>query len=140
MPEKTQEAIDADGFVHTGDLGILRPDGYLQITGRLKDMIIRGGENIYPREIEDQLAQHPDVLQSAVFGVPDEKWGEQVAAAVVLKPGPGCSPESLSAFLEGRIARHKVPRVWRFLDAMPVTATGKVQKFVLRDLLKAEAP
>jgi fatty-acyl-CoA synthase len=138
MPERTHETIDADGFVHTGDLGILRPDGYVQITGRLKDMIIRGGENIYPREIEDRLAQHPDVLQSAVFGVPDEKWGEVVAAAVVLKPGRTCDGEALSAFLEGRIARHKVPRVWRFLDALPVTATGKVQKFVLRELLKAE--
>jgi len=139
MPEKTREAIDDEGWVHTGDLGILRPDGYVQITGRLKDMIIRGGENIYPREIEDLLAQHPDVLQSAVFGVPDEKWGEQVAAAVVLKPGRSCDSAALSAFLDGRIARHKVPRVWRFIDAMPVTPTGKVQKFVLRDQLQATA-
>lgn len=139
MPEKTWEAIDADGWVHTGDVGILRADGYVQITGRLKDMIIRGGENIYPREIEDLLAQHPAVLQSAVFGVPDEKWGEQVAAAVVLKEGHSCDAEALSAFLDGRIARHKIPRAWRFLDAMPVTATGKVQKFVLRDLLQTEA-
>lgn len=139
MPEKTREAIDADGWVHTGDIGILRPDGYVEITGRLKDMIIRGGENIYPREIEDLLAQHPAVLQSAVFGVPDEKWGEQVAAAVVLKQGQSCDAEALSVFLDGRISRHKVPRVWRFLDALPVTATGKVQKFVLRDLLQIEA-
>lgn len=136
MPEKTREAVDVDGWVHTGDLGFLRPDGYVQITGRLKDMIIRGGENIYPREIEDVLAQHPDVLQSAVFGLPDEKWGEQVAAAVVLKAGRTSDADALSAYLESRIARHKVPRVWRFLDTLPVTPTGKVQKFVLRNQLQ----
>ncbi|SCK10820.1 fatty-acyl-CoA synthase [Variovorax sp. HW608] len=138
MPETTRDAIDVDGWVHTGDLGVMRADGYLRITGRLKDMIIRGGENIYPREIEDLLASHPDVLQSAVFGVPDEKWGEQVAAAVVLKPARSCDGKALAAFLEARIARHKVPKTWRFVDALPVTATGKIQKFLLRDQLAAE--
>ncbi|HEX5805341.1 MAG TPA: AMP-binding protein [Macromonas sp.] len=133
MPEKTQETLDAEGWVHTGDLGVLREDGYLQIAGRLKDMIIRGGENIYPREIEDLLAEHPAVLQSAVFGVPDEKWGEQVAAAVVLKPGQHCDSDTLIAFLDGRIARHKVPKSWHFVTSLPITATGKIQKHVLRE-------
>src|SRR5262249_39205663 len=104
----------------------------------LKDMIIRGGENIYPREIEDLLASHPDVLQSAVFGVPDEKWGEQVAAAVVLKPGRSCGGEALAGFLEAGIARRKVPQAWRFVGSRPVTATGKIQKFVLRDQFLAD--
>ncbi|MFW0888003.1 UNVERIFIED_CONTAM: AMP-binding protein [Pseudomonas sp. JL1] len=135
MPEKTQQAVDGDGWVHTGDLGVLQEDGYVQITGRLKDMIIRGGENIYPREIEDLLAAHPAVQQSAVFGVPDEKWGEQVAVAIVLKSGCSCNAEELGLFLDGQIARHKMPRVWHFLDTLPVTATGKVQKFVLREQL-----
>jgi fatty-acyl-CoA synthase len=87
MPERTAETLDADGWVHTGDLGVMRADGYLQVTGRLKDMIIRGGENIYPREVEDALAEHPAVVQAAVFGIADSKWGEQVAAAVILKAG-----------------------------------------------------
>ncbi|WP_223552407.1 class I adenylate-forming enzyme family protein [Pseudomonas sp. BF-R-01] len=138
MPEKTSQTIDDDGWVHTGDLGSLQPDGYVQITGRLKDMIIRGGENIYPREIEDLLAEHPAVQQSAVFGVPDEKWGEQVAVAIVLKSGYSCNAEELGLFLDGQIARHKMPRVWRFLDTLPVTPTGKVQKFVLREQLLRE--
>ena len=133
MPDKTAETLDADGWVHTGDLGVMRPDGYLQVTGRLKDMIIRGGENIYPREIEDVLAEHPAVAQSAVFGVPDEKWGEQVAAAVILKPGQSESAEALSEFLQARISRHKVPKLWRFVSAFPVNASGKIQKFVLQE-------
>ena len=133
MPEKTRETLDAEGWVHTGDLGVMRPDGYLQVTGRLKDMIIRGGENIYPREIEDMLAEHPDVAQAAVFGVPDEKWGEQVAAAIILKTGHAGDEAGLTRFLQERIARHKVPKYWRFVSGYPVNASGKIQKFMLRE-------
>ncbi|WP_428313002.1 class I adenylate-forming enzyme family protein [Hydrocarboniphaga sp.] len=133
MPEKTAEALDDDGWVHTGDLGVMRADGYLQVTGRLKDMIIRGGENIYPREIEDRLAEHPAVAQSAVFGVTDEKWGEEVAAAVIFRPGHQAAEAELTEFLQASIARHKVPRRWHFVEALPVNASGKVQKFMLRD-------
>jgi fatty-acyl-CoA synthase len=139
MEEKTREVIDAQGWLHTGDLGLVRDDGYLQVTGRLKDMIIRGGENIYPREIEDTLAAHPAVLQCAVLGVPDAKWGEQVAAAVVLRPGHVQDSDDLAGFLLGRIARYKVPKFWKFIDAMPVNASGKIQKFLLRDTFRDEA-
>lgn len=133
MPEKTAETIDAEGWVHTGDLGVMRADGYLQVTGRLKDMIIRGGENIYPREVEDVLAEHPAVAQAVVFGIADAKWGEQVAAAVILKPGTASTGEALTLYLQERIARHKVPKVWHFVDSFPVNASGKIQKFVLRE-------
>ena len=132
-PEKTVETIDAGGWVHTGDLGTMRPDGYLQVTGRLKDMIIRGGENIYPREIEDALAEHPQVSQVAVFAIPDPKWGEQVAAAVVPKPGGQLGEGDLMEFLQGRIARHKIPKAWHFVERLPVNASGKIQKFILRE-------
>jgi fatty-acyl-CoA synthase len=133
MPERTTETIDADGWVHTGDLGVMRADGYLQVTGRLKDMIIRGGENIYPREVEDVLAEHPAVAQAAVFGIADPKWGEQVAAAVIPKAGTAVSGDALMAWLQERIARHKVPKIWHFVESFPVNASGKIQKFVLRE-------
>jgi fatty-acyl-CoA synthase len=133
MPERTAETLDADGWVHTGDLGVMRADGYLQVTGRLKDMIIRGGENIYPREVEDALAEHPAVAQSAVFGIADPKWGEQVAAAVILQAGKQISGDALMVYLQERIARHKVPKVWHFVESLPVNASGKIQKFVLRE-------
>ena len=139
MPEKTRETLDADGWLHTGDLGYMRPDGYLQVTGRLKEMIIRGGENIYPREIEDVLLEHADVAQAAVFGVPDEKWGEQVAAAVIARPGRTPDFEALTRFLQERIARHKVPKHWRLVDSLPLNASGKVQKFVLQEQFGREA-
>jgi fatty-acyl-CoA synthase len=138
MPEKTRETLDTEGWLHTGDLGYMRPDGYLQITGRLKEMIIRGGENIYPREIEDALAAHPDIAQAAVFGVPDEKWGEQVAAAVIARAGCKPDPEALTLFLQQRIARHKVPKIWRIVDSLPLNASGKIQKFVLQEQLTRE--
>jgi fatty-acyl-CoA synthase len=137
MPEKTREALDSEGWVHTGDLGVMRPDGYVQVTGRLKDMIIRGGENIYPREIEDVLAEHPAVAQSAVFGLRDEKWGERVAAAVILKKGASASDQELSEFLQTRIARHKVPKEFHFIDTLPMNAFGKIQKFLLQERFSA---
>ena len=133
MPERTTETIDADGWVHTGDLGVMRAAGYLQVTGRLKDMIIRGGENIYPREVEDILAEHPAVAQAAVFGIADPKWGEQVAAAVMPKAGVAISGDALMVWLQERIARHKVPKIWHFVESFPVNASGKIQKFVLRE-------
>ncbi|MDB5972346.1 MAG: AMP-dependent synthetase [Hydrocarboniphaga sp.] len=133
MPEKSAEALDAEGWIHTGDLGVMRPDGYVQVTGRLKDMIIRGGENLYPREIEDRLAEHPAVAQSAVFGVPDVKWGEQVAAAVIFRGGQSATADELVEFLRSRIARHKVPKFWHVVDTLPVNASGKIQKFMLRE-------
>jgi fatty-acyl-CoA synthase len=133
LPDKTAETIDSEGWVHTGDLGRVRDDGYLQITGRLKDMIIRGGENIYPREIEDVLAEHPSVGQAAVFGVADTTWGEQVAAAVILRPGVITNIDALTLFLQERIARHKVPKIWHFVESLPVNASGKVQKYLLRE-------
>ena len=139
MPDKTAEMIDADGWLHTGDLGYMRPDGYFQITGRLKDMIIRGGENIYAREVEDVLIEHPDVAQAVVFGVPDDKWGEQVVAAVIARAGHTPDTAALTAFLQTRIARHKVPKFWRVVDSFPLNPTGKVQKFLLREQFMREA-
>ncbi len=133
MPERTAETLDAEGWVHTGDLGVMNEDGYIQVTGRLKDMIIRGGENIYPREIEDVLAEHPAVAQAAVYGVADAKWGEQVAAAVILKGGAHTDGDALTRYLQERIARHKVPKIWRFVASFPVNASGKIQKFMLRE-------
>jgi fatty-acyl-CoA synthase len=103
------------------------------VTGRLKDMIIRGGENIYPREIEDVLAEHPAVAQAAVYGVVDVKWGEQVAAAIILKSGAQTDGDALTLYLQARIARHKVPKIWRFIASFPVNASGKIQKFMLRE-------
>ena len=132
MPDKTAEALREDGWLHTGDLGLMRPDGYVQVTGRSSDMIIRGGENIYPREIEDVLVEHPAVALAAVFGVPDERWGEQVAAALVARPGQAIDTVALTVWLQTRIARHRIPKFWRVVDALPVNLSGKVQKFVLQ--------
>jgi len=133
MPEQTAKTIDADGWLHTGDLGCMDDDGYMRITGRLKDMIIRGGENIFPREIEDVLATHPAVGEAAVIGVPDREWGEQIAAVVRLRSGCTVDCSELEQFLRQRIARHKIPRRWHFVDEFPLTPSGKIKKFVLRD-------
>jgi fatty-acyl-CoA synthase len=134
MPEESAKALDAEGWLHTGDLGYMNPDGYPQITGRLKDMIIRGGTNIYPREIEDILAAMPGVINAAVFGVPDAKYGEIIVAAVrAREDGPAVTAESVKAFVAERLARYKTPsHVW-FVDEFPMTAVGKIQKFELRD-------
>ena len=122
-PDATAAAIDADGWMHTGDLAVMDDDGFVSIVGRLKDMIIRGGENIYPREIEEFLYSHPKIRDVQVIGVPDERYGEQVMAWVILKPGQGASPEELTAHCEGRIARYKIPRYWHFTDSFPMTET-----------------
>jgi fatty-acyl-CoA synthase len=137
MPDATAEAIDADGWYHTGDLASMDERGYCRIEGRLKDMIIRGGENIYPREVEDVLFTHPQVAEVAVVGVPDAKWGEQVAAFVRPAAGAAFDPEALFAFVRSRLAPYKTPRYWIALDAFPLTGSGKIQKFVLRQRFAA---
>jgi fatty-acyl-CoA synthase len=134
QPDQTALTLSSDGWLRTGDLASMDHRGYLTITGRLKDMIIRGGENIYPREIEDVLSSHPGVAAVAVIGVPDETWGEQVGAVIVpagSQPAP--SPEELRAYCRERLARFKAPSFWYFVTALPSTATGKIQKYVLRD-------
>ena len=132
-PERTAEAIDPDGWMRTGDLGTMDADGYVRVVGRIKDMIIRGGENIYPREIEEFLFTHPDVLDAQVVGVPDPVYGEVVAAFVRARPGSGLTEEDVREYCRGRIAHFKVPALVRFVDEYPLTVTGKVQKFVLRE-------
>jgi acyl-CoA synthetase (AMP-forming)/AMP-acid ligase II len=132
-PEATAAAIDADGWLHTGDLASMDERGYCRIAGRLKDMIIRGGENIYPREVELVLFEHEDVADVAVVGVPDEVWGEQVAAFIRPAEGRTPDPDALFAYCRERLAPHKAPRHWEFVDAFPMTPSGKVQKFVLRE-------
>ena len=137
-PEATAAAIDAEGWYHTGDLASLDARGYLRIEGRIKDMIIRGGENIYPREIEDALFAHPDVAEAVVVGVPDQTWGEVVAAFVRPVPGqPAPAAEDLRAWCRERLAPYKTPRHWVFTDAFPTTPSGKIQKYKLRDSFTA---
>jgi fatty-acyl-CoA synthase len=132
-PDATAKALDADGWLHTGDLGSMDSGGYCRIQGRLKDMIIRGGENIYPREIEDVLFTHPALAGASVVGIPDQEWGEVVGAFVQLKPEHKATEEELIAFCRQHLAFFKVPRIWRFVDQFPHTASGKIRKFVLRD-------
>jgi len=138
MPEQTAAAIDSDTWYHTGDLASMDERGFLRIEGRLKDMIIRGGENIYPREIEDLLFEHPKVAEVAVVGVADAKWGEAVAAFVRSAPGESPTADELFSYCREHLAPHKTPRHWEFIDAFPLTASGKIQKFVLREQLAAQ--
>ncbi|MEA3250736.1 MAG: AMP-binding protein [Pseudomonadota bacterium] len=132
-PEATDKAIDDAGWMHTGDLAQMDAEGYVAITGRIKDMIIRGGENIYPREIEDFLYTHPAISDVQVIGVPDDKYGEEVMAWVKLVDGQQLDEEALRAFCQGRIAHYKVPRYVKFVEAFPMTVTGKIQKFKMRE-------
>jgi fatty-acyl-CoA synthase len=132
-PEATGEAIDAGRWMHTGDLATMDDEGYVNIVGRIKDMIIRGGENVYPREIEEFLYTHPAVQDVQVIGVPDEKYGEEVMAWVVLKPGTNANDEDIREFCRGKIAHYKVPRYVRFTDGFPMTITGKIQKYKMRE-------
>ncbi len=134
---KTRDVL-IDGWMHTGDLATLDHDGYCNIVGRLKDMLIRGGENIYPREIEEFLFRHPKIQSAQVFGVPDAKYGEEVCAWVVLRPGEQMTEDELRAFCQGQIAHYKVPRYIRFVDELPMTVTGKVQKFIMRQRMIEE--
>ncbi len=133
---KTREAIDAAGWMHTGDLATLDAEGYCNIVGRLKDMVIRGGENLYPREIEEFLYRHPKVQDVQVIGVPDPKYGEELCACVIVRAGEQLGADELRAFCDGQIARHKVPRHIHFVDAFPMTVTGKIQKFRMREQMK----
>ncbi len=136
--EKTAEAIDEAGWMHTGDLGTIDKEGFANIVGRIKDMVIRGGENLYPREIEEFLYRHPAVQDVQVIGVPDAKYGEELCAWIVLKPGAAAGEDDIRAFCRDQIARHKVPRHIRFVESFPMTVTGKVQKFVMREAMIAE--
>ncbi len=134
MPEETAKVIDAEGWLHTGDLAVMDENGYCKITGRIKNMIIRGGENIYPREIEEFLYTHPKISDTQIYGVPDRKYGEQVMAAIVLKKGVEMSEEEVKKFCREKIAHYKVPYYVKFVDSYPMTASGKIQKFKLREM------
>jgi fatty-acyl-CoA synthase len=132
--EKTREAVDAEGWMHTGDLAIMRPDGYCNIVGRIKDMVIRGGENVYPREVEEFLYTHPDIEDAQVIGVPDEKYGEEICAWIRMKPGrPALDAAAVKAFANGKLAHYKIPRYVHIVDEFPMTITGKVRKVEMRE-------
>jgi fatty-acyl-CoA synthase len=133
MEDKTAEVIDGEGWLHTGDLAIMDEDGYVRITGRAKDMIIRGGENVYPREIEEFLYTHPEISDVQVYGVPDEKYGEKVAAAVKLRQDSGLTAEEVKNYCRESIAHYKVPEYVDFVEEYPMTASGKIQKYKLRE-------
>ena len=134
QPDKTAEAIDADGWMHTGDLARMDQDGYVVVEGRIKDLVIRGGENIYPREIEEFLYQHPDVQDVQVIGVPDEKYGEELMACIILRPGaPALTVESLREYCAGRLAHYKIPRYLELRESFPMTVSGKIRKVEMRE-------
>lgn len=133
LPEKTAEAIDAEGWLHTGDIALREPNGYYRITGRLRDMIIRGGENVYPREVEERLHQHPAVEDVQVVGIPNLRLSEEVLAWVKLKKGQTATEDELREFCRAALAHFKVPRYWKFVDEFPTTVTGKIQKFKIRE-------
>ncbi|KMN81368.1 AMP-binding protein [Chromobacterium sp. LK11] len=135
-PAKTAEAIDAAGWMRTGDLAEMDADGYVNIVGRVKDMVIRGGENIYPREVEEFLYRHPKIQEVQVIGVPDERFGEELCAWVRLRDGESASADDIRAFCQGQIAHYKIPRYIEFVDSFPMTITGKIQKFVMREKMK----
>jgi fatty-acyl-CoA synthase len=137
-PDKTADSIDKDGWMHSGDLAVIDAEGYGNITGRVKDMVIRGGENVYPREIEEYLFRHPAIQDVQVFGVPDPRMGEEVAAWIVLKKGESMTEEDLKGFCRGQIAHYKIPRFMKIVTELPMTVTGKPQKFVMRDAMIEE--
>lgn len=133
-PTATRQAKDENGWVHTGDLGSFDPEGYVHIEGRLKDMVIRGGENIYPREIEEFLHQHPKIADVYVIGVPDEKYGEELMAWIILEKDAALTEQEIRDYCDGKIARYKIPRHYAFVDAVPMSVTGKIQKFRMREM------
>jgi fatty-acyl-CoA synthase len=135
--ERTAESIDAAGWMHSGDLATIDAEGYANIVGRVKDMLIRGGENVYPREVEDYLLRHPAVLDAQVFGVPDAKYGEEVCAWVIPRHGQQLAEQEIRDFCKGQIAHYKVPRHVRIVSEFPLTATGKAQKFEMRKAMMA---
>jgi fatty-acyl-CoA synthase len=132
--EATREAVDLNGWLHSGDLGVMDENGCVRITGRLKEMIVRAGENIYPREIEDFLFNHPKVAEVAVFGIPDDYYGEVVMAWVKLHAGESASVEEILDFCRAEIAHFKIPKYVWFMDEFPMTVTGKLQKFRMREI------
>jgi fatty-acyl-CoA synthase len=136
--EKTRDVLDAEGWMHTGDLGVIDAQGYGNVTGRLKDMLIRGGENVYPREVEEFLYRHAKVQAVQVCGVPDAKFGEEICAWIQLKAGASSSEAEIRDFCKDQIAHYKVPRYIRFVAEFPMTITGKVQKFVMRERMVQE--
>jgi fatty-acyl-CoA synthase len=140
MPAATAEAVDAEGWLHSGDLGVMDQDGYLAITGRHKDMIIRGGENIYPREIEEFLYRLDGIADVQVAGVPSAKYGEEVGAFIILKEGHSYAPEDIRDFCRGRISHYKIPKYVAFVRDYPMTASGKIQKFKLREMAEELFP
>ena len=133
MPDATRLAIDEDGWLHTGDLACKNPDGTYRITGRLKDMIIRGGENIYPKELEEFIYTHPKVSDVQVIGVPDEQYGEEIMACIILKEDEQMTVEEMKQYMRERIARHKVPKYIAFVDSFPMNAAGKILKYKMRE-------
>ena len=134
--EKTAEVLDAGGWMHTGDLATIDDEGYGNIVGRIKDMVIRGGENLYPREIEEFLYRHPKIQDAQLFGVADDRYGEELCAWIRVKPGESLSAEEVRAFCQGQIAHNKIPRYIEFVDEFPMTVTGKIQKFIMRDAVE----
>ncbi|NMG14447.1 AMP-binding protein [Aromatoleum bremense] len=136
--DRTRDAIDAAGWMHTGDLATIDDEGYCNIVGRIKDMVIRGGENLYPREIEEFLYRHPKILDVQVVGVPDAKYGEELCAWIIVRDGEELTADDVRTFCQGQIAHHKVPRYIKFVDAFPMTVTGKIQKFQIREQMKRE--
>jgi fatty-acyl-CoA synthase len=137
-PARTAEVLDAARWMHTGDLATMDAGGYVRIVGRIKDMIIRGGENIYPREIEEFLYGHPGIADVQVIGVPDERYGEELMAWVVVRSGASLDAEAVREFCRGKIAHYKIPRYVKFVDSFPMTVTGKVQKFRMREIAVEE--
>ena len=140
MPEETARTISPDGWLHSGDLGTMDEDGYVRVTGRIKDMIIRGGENVYPREIEEFLMGMPGVLDIQVVAVPSRKYGEEVGAFIIARPDVPVAPEDVRAFCRGKIAWYKIPRYIAVVDGFPLTASGKIQKFKLREMAAERWP
>jgi len=132
-PERTADTIDSEGWLHSGDIGIMDAQGYTQVTGRIKDMIIRGGENIYPREVEEFLYTHPGIQEVQVFGIPDARYGEQVCAWIRLREGATLSAEDLKLYCRDKITHFKIPHHIRFVEDFPMTVTGKMQKFLMRE-------
>ena len=137
-PEKTREAVDAAGWMHTGDLGVIDDEGYCNIVGRIKDLVIRGGENIYPREIEEFLFRHPEIEAAQVFGVPDDRFGEELCVWIKRRAGSALDAEAVKAFCQGQIAHYKIPRYVYFVEEFPMTVTGKIQKFIMREQVMKE--
>src|SRR4029078_8135969 len=135
--EKTGDVLDANGWVHTGDIALIDAEGYCNILGRIKDMVIRGGENLYPREIEEFLYRHPKIQDVQLIGVADDRYGEELCAWVRVRAGETLTPEEIRAFGHGQIAHNKIPRYVEFVNEFPMTVTGKIQKFVMREAVEA---